>query len=252
MLVVALVGSDEGKIRKVAAGQIGVEGVKADDVLQAELVVISLLNIAEVGEGVVLHGVELRHAGLRLRDVGDQAVTGVDLVGAIGRQVLLIGLPGFSEFDELVGDSDAARECGRDRIIVDGFFRRSFVGGIHGWCRRVPAGSGNWARVGCGTFVCWRPGLDVWHAGFVVPVGRIVVDYAKVRSADNFQVVGEAGVTDCKVIGGEIGGLCVAVNERGVRVADDLGVVMILHQNHKSVIKAGNASIVVLSQHSAG
>ena len=65
MLVVALVGGDEGKSRKIAAGEIGVKAaraIEAHNVLQAVVSVIAVLHASEIGEGVVLDGVELHHA----------------------------------------------------------------------------------------------------------------------------------------------------------------------------------------------
>src|SRR5437762_267979 len=86
-----------------------------------------------------------------------------------------------------------------------------------------------------------------------MPVRRVVIDDAKVGAAHDFEVIGQAGMAHSIVVGGQVGSCGVAVDERCVGVADDLGIMMVLHQDHEGVINAGNfTAIAVLCNYAGG
>ncbi len=62
VLIVALVGRDEGEGRDMTRGEVGKEAAltfKADDVAKAVVRIVAFLDIAEVDEWIVLRGVEI-------------------------------------------------------------------------------------------------------------------------------------------------------------------------------------------------
>ena len=71
--------------------------------------------------------------------------------------------------------------------------------------------------------------------------GELSRAHAEVRSADDFEIIGQAGVRDGEVVRGEVRGLRVVVDERRVRIADDLAVAVIFHHDHEHVIEMRNA-----------
>ncbi len=80
-------------------------------------------------------------------------------------------------------------------------------------------------------------GGEIRRAAAVMPVGRVVALHAEVRSAHDFEVVGQAGVSDGKVIRGEIGGPGVLVDEPGVRIVENLSVTMVFHHDHENMVE---------------
>lgn len=66
MLIVTLIGSDEGEGGHVAAGEVGEQAtgsIEGGNIVQAVVCVVAILDCAEVGEGIVLDGIELDDAG---------------------------------------------------------------------------------------------------------------------------------------------------------------------------------------------
>ena len=118
VLVVALVGSDEGKIWHTPGGKVVKETVRAletDNVIQA-----AFLNAAKIDEGVVLRRIQfdqrLRLAGDGARNiaaVGEEAVGKIDTVGAGRWQALLVRLPALAPFRQLIGNGLATDVAGR-------------------------------------------------------------------------------------------------------------------------------------------
>src|SRR5271166_96451 len=116
MLVVALVGRDEGKRRNLAGGQIAVEGIEAHHVVKAAARFQTLLNAGEVHKWIVLGRVQrndvARSQGRgeswldrgEIRQVREVTVADVDSVGASGRQALLVAFPSATRLCQLIGN----------------------------------------------------------------------------------------------------------------------------------------------------
>src|ERR1700756_4112070 len=92
VLVVALVGNDEGKIREVTGIQVRKEALRSlatDHILQAVAGIQTFLNALEISERIVLYGVAINerllftgnHGG-DVRSVGKEAVAVIDAVRA--------------------------------------------------------------------------------------------------------------------------------------------------------------------------
>jgi hypothetical protein len=73
-----------------------------------------------------------------------------------------------------------------------------------GWARRI---------VGVGS-----PRSQVVGAAQVVPIGTVVAQNSEVGSPHNLQVVGQARMSDGEIVGGQVGGQSVRIDERSVRV----------------------------------
>src|ERR1700730_11284140 len=149
MLVVALVRSDEGVGRNVTGGEVGEESggaIEGNGVLEGVPGVVTFLHVLEVGEGVVLDGVEKGDAGGgkgRVQSRGDLgevgqvrevAVAVVDEVSTGDREALLVALVGLAGCNELVGDG-LAYDVGVGRVGLDAVgivVARSPVG-LVGW-----------------------------------------------------------------------------------------------------------------------
>src|ERR1035441_5311970 len=130
MLVMALVRGNEGKVREMTAGQVGIQAAETFNVLQAVLRVAAGLDVGEVCEGIVLDRVEVRHARRCLSQVGEESVAVIDTVSAGGGQVLLITLPAHAGFNKLVPNADADCLCGSNGGVVDRLGGCAFVGRI--------------------------------------------------------------------------------------------------------------------------
>ena len=75
-----------------------------------------------------------------------------------------------------------------------------------------------------------------------MPIGIVIGMDTEIGGADDFQVVGEAGMGDGEVVGGAVSALGVLIDEGRVGIVDDLGVAVILHHDDEDVIQTGNAS----------
>jgi hypothetical protein len=189
MLVITLIGSDEGVGRHIARAEVSQKTIRArktDDATE-----LTFLNAAEIDEGIVLGGIELDESLLFTRDgarnvalVGEEAVREVDLVGTRRRQTLLVALPGLVRFGQLVGDSFAncpgyrgernsavnieftGIATGRALDFVDAINRRDF-----GICARAPDGTNQaaWRIIGVG-----NAGAEIREAIGIVPIGVVV------------------------------------------------------------------------------
>jgi hypothetical protein len=114
VLVIALIGSDEGVLRHAACVQVfkqAVRALEADHVAQAVAGIDAFLNATEVDEGIVLGGVLLdnalgflRHDGCRVQFVGIEAVAVIDEVSSGWREVFLIAFPVAAKIGKLVAD----------------------------------------------------------------------------------------------------------------------------------------------------
>lgn len=63
----------------------------------------------------------------------------------------------------------------------------------------------------------------------------------EVRGADYLEIVGQAGMRHCEIVFRQICRFSILVDERRVRIVDDLAVPMVLHHDHKYMIQARNA-----------
>src|ERR1019366_6823696 len=157
---------------------------EADDLAQAERrAARPVLHAREVGEGVVLHRVEMDDvAGAwkkrrEVRSVVVVAVAVIDEVRARVRDALLIALPRLAGLDELIGDRlTHGAWCGRDReLAVDLRDRRDrgragLVRVVERGGRGVGAGPGDRAYVAERRVVeRRRPEREVRRARRVVP-----------------------------------------------------------------------------------
>src|ERR1019366_8952138 len=61
-------------------------------------------------------------------------------------------------------------------------------------------------------------GGEIGRARRAVPIGRVIAVDTEVRAAHNFEVVGQAGVGNGKVVGCQIGRLGILVDKTGIRV----------------------------------
>jgi len=84
-----------------------------------------------------------------------------------------------------------------------------------------------------------------------VPIRRVVVEHAEVGATNGLQIVGEAGVGHGEVILRQAGRPGVLVDERGVRIVQDLAVTMVLHHDHEHVVEVWNPSrnFALLGEH---
>ena len=224
VLVVALVGCDEGErghVPEARSSKRPCEPSKPTMLSRRVVVPPAFLNALEVDEGVVLDRVEVDQGLLSRRGAGseigvhvrEEAVAVVDVVGAGGRQALLVALPAQAPFERAGRrwscrrcrwrpESDGRRRCWSTEVIDGGVI---FVRRVEDRRRGVRAGARDRADVGTGRDVeRRRPGGDVGRAVRVVPVGAVVVEDAEVRSADDLEVVGEARVRDREVVGGGV------------------------------------------------
>ena len=71
--------------------------------------------------------------------------------------------------------------------------------------------------------------------------GAIVAANAEIRAADDFQIVGQAGMPDGEIVGREIHFLVgdQAVQVRLVRVIDHLLIAVILHHDDENMVQVG-------------
>ena len=92
---------------------------------------------------------------------------------------------------------------------------------------------------------------QVGRAVGIVPVRRVVVDHAKVGTADDFEVIGQAGVPDREEVGCQVFLPGHLVDEGRIAVADDLFVSMVFHHDQEHMIEVGNAGpmLVMLVGH---
>ena len=116
-----------------------------------------------------------------------------------------------------------------------------FVRTIH--CRRGSflTAAGDGANRDGRRFQVGDAGCQIGHAGIVVPAWVVVVEHAEVRSANGFQIVRKAGMGDREIVGGQVRISGIPVDERSIRVADDLAVSMIFHHDYKRMIEVGDA-----------
>jgi hypothetical protein len=75
--------------------------------------------------------------------------------------------------------------------------------------------------------LCQSEALSLWTPKFDPP--------------HDFEVVGQAGMGDRRVVRRKIGRVGVAVDERSVAVAENLPVTVVLHHDHENVVEVGNA-----------
>ena len=108
VLVVALVGGDEGEGRDMTGGEVSKEAAlpfEADDVAKAVVRIVAFLDIAEVYEWIVLCRIEINQIvggkrrveggldGRKIRCIGKDTVAEVDLVSTGDWERFLVALP---------------------------------------------------------------------------------------------------------------------------------------------------------------
>src|SRR5262249_19602128 len=87
----------------------------------------------------------------------------------------------------------------------------------------------------------WLAGAEVRLATRIVPVRRMIVQHAEIRTADDFQIICQAGMSNCEIIGRKPGATRELVSERHVRAVDNLRVAVIFHHDQEHVIKMAYA-----------
>src|SRR5271166_3285558 len=193
VLVIALVGDDEGVVWHSAATQITVEttrSVKRSHIGQAVSSSSTLFGRQEISERIVLYGVKLhdlaRAEGGRLcrpqrveqgkvSEVGKVTVAVVNVVGTSDRKAFLISLPAFPGRDQLVCDAHTQNigiGCIRfDAInVVHTRGSGSLIAVVNSGRGRVGSGARDWANGIRIRFEIRHHGSDVRRARQVVPV----------------------------------------------------------------------------------
>ena len=221
-------------------------------------------------DGVVLHharcgeGREVSKVG----EVGHCAIAVVDARSGAEGQAFLVGLPAQTGVSELIGDGLARGGSSGDRLdsIEVGESDKGsgdFIPGIDGGGFGVSAGAPDGADIAgvdgdggvAAAVVGVRdPGGDVGRAGGVAPVRGVIAADSKVGASDDFEVIGEAGMADGEVVGGEVdaAGVDLAVQIRLVGVVDDLLVAVVFHHDQEDVIEMGDAAGMILLSESDG
>ena len=72
--------------------------------------------------------------------------------------------------------------------------------------------------------------------------GELIVQDAEVRAADDFQIIGQAGMRDREILRREPVAAGQLIGERHGRIADDFGVAVILHHDQKHMIEMAHAA----------
>jgi hypothetical protein len=74
-----------------------------------------------------------------------------------------------------------------------------------------------------------------------VPCRVVVVEHAEIRSADDFEIIGQARMRDCEVVGGEVRTMRHLVDVWRVRIVENLAVAMVFHHDDEHVAEVRNA-----------
>ena len=119
--------------------------------------------------------------------------------------------------------------------------RTGLIGAIERRGRCVRAGSLN--RADRRGYRLQRDGAVAQIGGAIraVPVRRIIVPNTEVRAPDDFQIIRQTRMTDGKIMGGQIRAVREPIEERHVRIADDLTIGMIFHHDQEHVIEMRDA-----------
>src|SRR6266851_4766111 len=114
----------------------------------------------------------------------------------------------------------------------------NFIGAVNRRGGGVGAGSPDRANVRASRIVrIDRAAAQVGDAIKVVPVGVVVRVHAKVGTAGNLQVIGQAGMGHGEIVCGRVAGIGQVIGEGGVGISYDLAVPVIFHHDDKNVIQ---------------
>ncbi len=69
----------------------------------------------------------------------------------------------------------------------------------------------------------------------------MVVQHAEIRTADDLQVIGQAGMANGEIIGREPGVAGQLVGERHERIVDDLRIAVIFHHDQEYMVEMADA-----------
>ena len=175
--------------------------------------------------------------------VGVDAVARVYGIGAHGRQAFLIAFPCASRFRELIGDGLAncvgGRRDGLNSVnVVDTGRPAGLIGSVDRNHRGIRPRAGDRANIrGRGGVGVGGPGREVGGAVEVVPIRRIVAQYAEVRTAHHLEIIGQTRMSDGEVVGCRIRKTNKVVDVWQVWVVHHLAVAVILHHDHPYVVQ---------------
>jgi len=88
-----------------------------------------------------------------------------------------------------------------------------------------------------GLSVLVRPDTIFGLQARIMPIWIVIALHAEIGAANNFEIVGQAWMTDREVFLREIGFLGQAVDEWSVGIVHDLAVAVVLHHDQKHMVE---------------